>query len=327
MHYFNHHKIFSISNDIDFINITIDIFNYQYNNCLIYQRYCNYRHINPSKIDSLDHIPFLPISVFKQFEIIHKKISPRIIFTSSGTSSDIPSKHLVGNPEIYIESFMKGFTRIYGSPSQYSILALLPSYLEREGSSLVYMVKHLIEMSKNETSGFYLHNVADLLKTLVQNETRGQKTILIGVSFALLDLAQKVSLSLKNTIIIETGGMKGRGKEITRDELHSILKNGFGVNQIHSEYGMTELLSQAYSTGNGIFSCPPWMQVKIRDLYDPFSFLPKNIKGGINVIDLANIYSCSFIETQDIGTIVDTGCFEITGRFDHSEIRGCNLLL
>ncbi len=237
------------------------------------------------------------------------------------------SKHYVSKLELYRNSFRKGFEYFYGSPNQYCILALLPSYLERQNSSLVFMVNDLIELSKNEDSGFYLHNTADLMDKINKVKATNKKILLIGVSFALLDLAEEVDLDLKEIIIMETGGMKGRREELVREDLHEALTKSFHVKTIHSEYGMTELLSQAYSFGNGIFRCPPWMKVMVRNINDPMSILSNNRTGGINIIDLANIYSCSFIATQDLGKVHDDNTFEVLGRFDNSDLRGCNLLV
>jgi len=324
---FDHNKIFSISSELEFTNCAIELFNYQYNNCEVYQTYCKVRKINPETILSIETIPFLPIQFFKRYEIADNFQKAQITFTSSGTTSQNTSSHFVTDINVYRKSFLQGFEKFYGNPAEYSILALLPSYLEREGSSLVFMVKEFIELSKHNDSGFFLHNMDDLFEQLIHNEKENKKTLLIGVSFALLEFAQKYSHPLKNTIMMETGGMKGRGKELTRTDLHDIFKQSFSLDKIHSEYGMTELLSQAYSNGDGIFSCPSWMKILIRDIYDPFSYLPNEMKGGVNVIDLANIHSCSFIETQDLGVIQKPSFFEISGRIDNSDIRGCNLMV
>ena len=249
------------------------------------------------------------------------------VFTSSGTTGSITSKHFVTDIDIYKESYWKGFHHFYGNIESYTVLALLPNYLERKGSSLVYMVEDFIAKSKNPESGFYLHNLEELANKLVKLDRNGQKVLLIGVSFALLDLIEVQQFDLKNTVIMETGGMKGRRKELVRAELHSILQNGFGVDKIHSEYGMTELLSQAYSKGNGVFATPPWMQILTRDPEDALTIQSVGKNGGINVIDLANFNSCSFIATQDLGRVFPDGTFEIIGRFDHSDIRGCNLMV
>jgi len=324
---FNSNKIFEIASENDFINCAIELFNYQYSNCNIYRKYCEYRNINPKSVSTLEAIPFLPIQFFKSHQIVDKQKSTETIFTSSGTTSQNTSSHYVCDIEIYKKSFLNGYKLFYGNPSEYSILALLPSYLEREGSSLVFMVKELIELSNHNGSGFYLHNMDELYEKLQQNELENRKTLLIGVSFALLEFAEKFPISLSNTIVMETGGMKGRGKELTRTDLHDIFKKQFSLENIHSEYGMTELLSQAYSKGKGIFTTPPWMKILVRDIYDPFTFNKNGNKGGINIIDLANIHSCSFIETQDLGVILHEGFFEVSGRIDNSDIRGCNLMV
>jgi hypothetical protein len=248
-------------------------------------------------------------------------------FTSSGTTGMITSKHLVTDVSLYEQSYRQAFSQFYGNIEDFAVLALLPSYLERSGSSLIYMVKDLIELSNNEHSGFYLHNYDELISKLIELDTSGQNVILIGVTYALLDLVEKHSFELKNTIIMETGGMKGKRKEMIREELHEILCNGFGVTNIHSEYGMTELLSQAYSLGNGIFECPSWMQILVRDTEDALCYVDYGKTGGVNVIDLANINSCSFIATQDLGKKYPNNSFEILGRFDNSDIRGCNLMV
>ncbi len=249
------------------------------------------------------------------------------IFTSSGTTGSVTSQHFITDIQLYKESYLKGFAHFYGDIKNYVVLALLPNYLERNGSSLVFMVNDLIEKSNNADSGFYLHNLEDLAQKLRFLDANGQKVLLIGVSFALLDLIEKNQFSLKNTIVMETGGMKGRRKELVRAELHNVLKNGFGVAEIHSEYGMTELLSQAYSRGNGIFETPNWMKILVRDTEDALTILSNEKTGGINVIDLANYNSCSFIATQDLGKTHQKGTFEIIGRFDNADIRGCNLMV
>ena len=320
-------KILSIRNYQDFSNLALEAFNYQFEHIEVYQSYCNLRGIEPSKVNSIEQIPFLPIEFFKTHRIIPGKLGSQLIFTSSGTTGTINSRHYVASRDVYHASLLKGFQLQYGNPAQYCILGLLPSYLERKESSLVYMVRRLMDLSGHKDNGFYLDNLQELAEKLRMLQDQGQKTLLIGVSFALLDLAEKFPMPLKNTFLMETGGMKGRRKEMTRAELHSIFKKAFGLEKIHSEYGMTELLSQAYSAGEGIYSSPPWMKILIRDIYDPFHFVETGKAGGINVIDLANIYSCSFIETKDIGINHSDGKFEISGRFDYSDTRGCNLLV
>lgn len=321
-------KIFAIQSEEDFEQVAIEVFQYQYENCLPYRKFCNLLNTDPKQVVYSTDIPFLPIEFFKSHKIFDKQqTEAESIFTSSGTTGMERSQHYVASNKIYEESFLRAFKQFYGETTDYTILALLPSYLERDGSSLIYMVDRLIKDSNNPSSGFYLHNTEDLVKKLLDQEKLGKKTLLIGVSYALLDLIEDFDLpALEHTIIMETGGMKGKRKELIKQELHKILAVGFGVPQIHSEYGMTELLSQAYSSGNGFFYTPPWMRVLTRDTEDPLSYV-EYVTGGINVIDLANLHSCSFIATQDLGKLHLDGSFEIIGRFDNSDIRGCNLLL
>jgi len=321
-----HEKIFNIQTPQDFKKVALDVFTFQYENVNVYRQFCEALKVNPKQISTISEIPFLPIQFFKSHTIIAEGDKPETIFSSSGTTGSITSKHYVASTKLYEESFNKAFQNQYGNPTDYTILALLPSYLEREGSSLIYMVDSLIKQSENEHSGFYLDDMNALMEKLTLLEAKGQKTILLGVSYALLDLIEAQSFQLKNTIIMETGGMKGRRKEMIKEELHEVLQRGFGVSEIHSEYGMTELLSQAYSTGNGIFTCPPWMKILTRDTEDPFTYVDGKT-GGINVIDLANLYSCSFIATQDLGKLHKNNSFEVLGRFDDSDIRGCNLMI
>lgn len=320
-------KIFEIKTSSEFKMLALEIFNFQYDNNNVYQRFCRYLGKSKSNVTAMEEIPYFPIEFFKSKRVIAKNQNPEIVFESSGTTGEHVSKHYVANLSIYEKSYLKTFEYFYGNIEDYCVLALLPSYMEREGSSLIYMVKDLIEKSGNPKSGFYLDNKGDLLKTLQILDQSANKIILIGVSYALLDITDLYSMNLKNTIIMETGGMKGRRHELVRDELHHILKSNFGLNTIHSEYGMTELLSQAYSQGNGIFNCPPWMRVSIRETEDPLTAEPYGKIGGINIIDLANIYSCSFIATQDLGRVYKDGSFEVLGRFDHSDVRGCNLMV
>lgn len=319
--------IFSISRPSDFNTAALETFRFQYLNNPVYRQFCNLLNKDPEKIDRVEKIPFLPIEFYKTHAVVSSKDPSEITFSSSGTTGQQTSKHVVTDLSIYETSFREGFKKFYGNIEEYAVLALLPSYLEREGSSLIYMVDYLIKKSNNPHSGFYLHDLTALKEKLLNLEKKGQKTLLIGVSFALLDLAEDFNFKLKNTIVMETGGMKGRRKEMIRAELHGILQKAFGVKKIHSEYGMTELLSQAYSTGDGIFECPPWMKILIRDPEDALSLLPYGKSGGINVIDLANINSCSFIATQDLGKDMGAGKTTILGRFDNSDIRGCNLLI
>ena len=320
-------KIFNIQTQEEFTAVALEIFKHQFNNNKVYRSFCDLLYIHPSDVTKIEQIPFLPIQFFKTREVISSKEKIAEIFTSSGTTGSITSKHLVTDINFYKDSYLKGFAHFYGNIEDYVVLALLPNYLERKGSSLVFMVDDLIGKSKNSESGFYLNNLDELAKKLINLDKNGQKVLLIGVSFALLDLIEKHQFNLKNTIVMETGGMKGRRKELIRNELHQLLKSGFKVDKIHSEYGMTELLSQAYSKGNGIFETPNWMQILTRDTEDALTILDKEKTGGINVIDLANYNSCSFIATQDLGKVHKNGTFEIIGRFDNSDIRGCNLMV
>ena len=319
--------IFTISSQKQFEKIALKVFRYQYENNQVYREFCDFLKTDVQKVKSLNQIPFLPIQFFKSHSVVSNSHKVQETFTSSGTTGMITSKHLVTDVSLYEQSYRQAFSQFYGNIEDFAVLALLPSYLERSGSSLIYMVKDLIELSNNEHSGFYLHNYDELISKLIELDTSGQNVILIGVTYALLDLVEKHSFELKNTIIMETGGMKGKRKEMIREELHEILCNGFGVTNIHSEYGMTELLSQAYSLGNGIFECPSWMQILVRDTEDALCYVDYGKTGGVNVIDLANINSCSFIATQDLGKKYPNNSFEILGRFDNSDIRGCNLMV
>jgi|TARA_R100000306_G_scaffold14634_1_gene18196 phenylacetate-coenzyme A ligase PaaK-like adenylate-forming protein len=319
-------KIFNIQTPQDFKSVALEVFGFQYENVKIYRQFCDMLKVNPKLVTTISEIPFLPIQFFKSHSIIADGYDEEVIFTSSGTTGSITSKHYVVSTKLYEESFNRAFQNQYGSPRDYTILALLPSYLEREGSSLIYMVDSLIKQSENEHSGFYLHDMDALIEKLTFLEAEGKKTLLLGVSYALLDLIETQSFQLKNTTVMETGGMKGRRKEMIKEELHAVLQQGFDVTEIHSEYGMTELLSQAYSTGKGIFTCPPWMKILTRDTEDPFTYVDGKT-GGINVIDLANVNSCSFIATQDLGKTYSNGRFEVLGRFDDSDLRGCNLMV
>jgi len=319
--------IFTISSQKQFEKIALKVFRFQYENNLVYKEFCDFLKTDVQKVKSLQQIPFLPIQFFKSHHIVSNTDPIQTTFTSSGTTGMITSKHLVTDVSLYEESYRKGFSEFYGNIENYVVLALLPSYLEREGSSLIYMVEDLIKLSNHPESGFYLHNHEDLIKKLLELDASGQNVILIGVTYALLDLIEKQQFQLQNTIIMETGGMKGKRKEMIHEELHQQLCDGFGVSSIHSEYGMTELLSQAYSLGEGVFECPSWMQILIRDTEDALTYIPQGKTGGINVIDLANINSCSFIATQDLGKKYPNNSFEVLGRFDNSDIRGCNLMV
>lgn len=319
--------IFSINSERTFERMALETFRYQYAEVDVYREYVDLLRVDPLRVDTIDRIPFLPIELFKTRSIIARGKSHQAIFTSSGTTGNQTSRHFVAELSLYTESFSRGFSFFYGVPSDYTILALLPSYLERKGSSLVYMAEHLIRMTGKTDSGFYLNQYDELARLLTRLDAQGQRILLLGVSFALLELAERFSFNLNSTIVMETGGMKGRRNEITRTELHSALTEAFGVDAIHSEYGMTELLSQAYSAGKGIFRTPPWMRVIIRDQHDPFARVPYGTSGGINVIDLANRYSCAFIQTEDLGRSFADGSFEVLGRMNTAPLRGCNLLI
>lgn len=319
--------IFTLTNQKQFEKIALKVFRFQYENNPVYREFCNFLKTDVQKVKSILQIPFLPIQFFKSHSVVSNSNPIEATFTSSGTTGMTTSKHIVTDVSMYEESYRKGFSQFYGNIEDYVILALLPSYLEREGSSLIYMVEDLIQSSNHSESGFYLNNHDELIKKLIDLDQAGQNVILIGVTYALLDLIEKSSFKLQNTIIMETGGMKGKRKEMIREELHEQLCHGFGVQAIHSEYGMTELLSQAYSLGEGVFECPSWMQILIRDTEDALSYVTEGKTGGINVIDLANINSCSFIATQDLGKKNTNETFEVLGRFDNSDIRGCNLMV
>ena len=321
------HDIFTISSQKQFEKIALKTFRFQYENNLVYREFCDFLKTEVQKVKSLEQIPFLPIQFFKSHAVVSSTNAAEETFTSSGTTGMATSKHFVTDISLYEESYRKGFSQFYGNIEDYVVLALLPSYLEREGSSLIYMVEDLIQMTNNPESGFYLHNHEELIEKLTRLNNLGQNVILIGVTYALLDLIEKHPFQLQNTIIMETGGMKGQRKEMIREELHEQLCQGFGVTAIHSEYGMTELLSQAYSLGNGVFECPSWMQILVRDTEDALTYVSSGKTGGINVIDLANINSCSFIATQDLGKKNPNNSFEVLGRFDNSDIRGCNLMV
>ncbi|WP_435801191.1 acyl transferase [Polaribacter sp.] len=320
-------NMFNIQSQEDFTKVTIEVFKHQFKNNSVYRSFCDLLYMHPSDVSKIEEIPFLPIQFFKSRKVLSSLEEVQETFTSSGTTGSITSKHFVTDIKLYKESYLKGFAHFYGNIEDYVVLALLPNYLERESSSLVFMVDDFIRKSKNIESGFYLNNIDELAKKLINLDEIGQKVLLMGVSFALLDLIEKHQFKLKNTIIMETGGMKGRRKELIRNELHQLLQSGFGVDEIHSEYGMTELLSQGYSKGSGLFETPPWMKVLTRDTEDALTILPLGKAGGINVIDLANYNSCSFIATQDLGKIHKNETFEILGRFDTSDIRGCNLMV
>ncbi len=310
----------------NFDELALSLFNHQYLNNTVYREYCGYMNRHPQNVHQISEIPFLPVSFFKSHTIQTGQFEPEVIFTSSSTTGDTPSQHWVKDVSLYERSFTKAFELFYGKPNQYTILALLPSYLERDGSSLVVMADKLIHQSHNPLSGFYLNNTSELKRTLQQLQSTGASILLLGVTFALLDFAAEFNTELKHTIVMETGGMKGRRKEMIREEVHQTLKQQWNLSAIHSEYGMTELLSQAYSSGDGLFTSPPWMNIVLTDPNDPVQVLPQNQSGLINIIDLANIHSCAFIQTSDIGRTHPSGVFEVLGRLDQSDIRGCNLM-
>lgn len=320
-------QIFNLANNTSFNEVSLAIFRYQAQHCSVYSAYLQHLKVNINQVENYTQIPFLPIAFFKSHAVILNHQKPQIIFSSSGTTGQITSKHLVSDVQIYQESFNTAFKKFYGAAQHTCILALLPSYLEREGSSLIYMVDDLLKQSEHPQSGYFLHDLQHLYQTLLSLKKAKQKTILIGVTYALLAFVEQFNLDFPELIVMETGGMKGKRKEMVREELHQVLTKGFNVQKIHSEYGMTEMLSQAYAYGDGIFTCPPWMKIVLRDPSDPLSLLQNKQSGGINVIDLANINSCAFIATQDLGKVYNDGSFEVLGRFDHADIRGCNLLV
>ena len=319
--------LFTISSHKQFEKIALKVFRFQYENNLVYKEFCDFLKVDIQSVKKLQQIPFLPIQFFKNHNVVSNTNEIQEIFTSSGTTGMITIKHLVTDVSLYEQSYRNAFSEFYGNIEDYAILALLPSYLEREGSSLIYMFKDLIEKTNHPESGFYLNDYNALTEKLISLDNSGQNVLLIGVTYALLDLIEQHKFQLNNTFIMETGGMKGKRKEMIREELHDQLCKGFGVTAIHSEYGMTELLSQAYSLGDGVFECPSWMQALIRDTEDALTYVNDGKTGGINVIDLANINSCSFIATQDLGKKNPNNSFEVLGRFDNSDIRGCNLMV
>ncbi len=310
----------------EFDRLSLDIFYYQAQYLPIYKNFLEALNIAPTSVKNRADIPFLPIDFFKTNAVTSAPDHTQLVFQSSGTTGQLRSKHYVADQNIYNWSLVEGFKRVYGDPKQYSILALLPSYIENGDSSLVHMVNTLMELSENQFNGFYLDDFEKLNSDVSRNVELGISTLLIGVSFALLDFSEQFKMSKGPEIVIETGGMKGRRKEIIRSELHATLCENLAIEKVHSEYGMTELLSQAYSIGNGIFTCPPWMKVIMRDVRDPFGQIKFGKTGGVNIIDLANLDSCAFIQTSDLGRQYKDGSFEILGRFDTADVRGCNLL-
>lgn len=323
----NFEKIFDIKNHSEFKKQCLDIYNFQYENNMVYKSYCNMICEDPTDVNEINKIPFLPISFFKTKKILSTDNFEKV-FYSSGTTTNSRSKHFISSLKLYQKSFINNFKLNYSDITQYTILALLPNYYDNKDSSLIYMIEKLIKLSKSKESGFFLDDYVNLSRKLIELDTKKErKTILIGVPYALLDMIDFNQLQLNNTIIMETGGMKGRRKEMVRTELHEKLKRGFGVSKIHSEYGMTELLSQAYSKGDGIFKTPSWMKVIIRDINDAQNLDFNKKSGAINIIDLANYNSCSFIATDDMGKYINDNEFELIGRVDNSDIRGCNLLV
>ncbi len=320
-------KIFTIANSGEFNRVALELFHFQCIENQVYAKYLDALNVNPDDIRDISQIPFLPISFFKTHQIKSGSFEANQIFTSSGTTGQLTSRHFVEDVTLYEASCKVGFERVYGAISDYCVLALLPSYLERTGSSLIYMAERMIEQSRDAESGFYLDNLEELYTVLLKKIKAKKKTLLLGVSFALLDFAERFQLPANELIVMETGGMKGRRKEMIRSELHNILAPKFGVKKIHSEYGMTELMSQAYSRASGRFTTPNWMKVLVRETDDPFSYAKPGKTGGINIIDLANIDSCAFIETQDLGRMYEDVSFEVMGRFDNADIRGCNLMV
>ena len=322
-------KIFNVQKH-GFEQVALELFHLQVRENILYRSFTEALNIDPSKVDNVASIPFLPVSFFKNHDVITGTFEPEVIFESSGTTQMGNSRHLVKSVNLYRHSFIDAFKQFYGSPENWCIAGLLPSYLERKNSSLVMMVNDLIELSRHDSSGFYLYEHEKLVGLIMKNEASSQKTLLIGVTFALLDLAEHFRFQTNYTTVMETGGMKGRRKEITRNEVHEILCRAWNLDSIHSEYGMTELLSQAYSSGEGLFRCPPWMKIILRDEDDPLTIKPLSApatqSGLINIIDLANIYSCAFIATDDIGKLYTDGSFEVSGRMDSSDVRGCSLM-
>ncbi len=320
-------NLFNIKSETDFNAVALEVFRFQYARNDIYHRFVEELGIDTAAVKNYRKIPFLPIEFFKTHKVVCGDFEPEAVFRSSGTTGMTISHHFVKSIRLYEQSILQGFNLFFGKPESYVFLALLPTYLERTGSSLVHMADLLIRLSNDENSGFYLHDYDKLAAVLTGLRRQKKKVILLGVTYALLDLAEQFPLDFSELILMETGGMKGKRRELVREELHATLQSAFGVENIFSEYGMTELLSQAYSKGRGVFSTPPWMKVLIRDINDPLSLMPEGKSGGINVIDLANIHSCSFIATQDLGKLHTSSGFEVLGRFDNSDVRGCNLLV
>ena len=320
-------QVFSINSDEQFDSVALQVFRHQAAACAVYREFIEGMRIDVAGVKQVEDIPFMPIEFFKSHTVVSNNDAVQVTFTSSGTTGMVTSRHPVTDVSWYEASFRKAFELFYGDIRNYTVLALLPSYLEREGSSLIYMAEDLIKQSNNHDSGFFLYNHDELYHQLKKQQQNKKPTLLIGVTFALLDFVEQCQVDFPELIVMETGGMKGKRKEMIREELHEQLCKGFGVDVIHSEYGMTELLSQAYSKGSGIFNCPPGMRIITRDTNDPVTLIKDDKAGGINIIDLANINSCSFLATQDLGKVYADGSFEVLGRFDNADIRGCNLLI
>lgn len=320
-------RVFRVNSTEDFNALALDLFRLHAAHNPVYRGFLKGLGTKVEAVKRVVDIPCLPIGLFRNHRVLLEGLESALIFTSSGTTGTVTSSHHVPSPSLYERSFLRSFEAVYGPVTEWRILALLPAYLERSGSSLVYMAEQLIRRTADPLSGTYLYQYERLAEVLRLSEAEGKKTLLLGVTFALLDLAEQHPMPLRHTTIMETGGMKGRRPELVREELHAILKQAFHVSAVHSEYGMTELLSQAWSTGEGIYRCPPWMQVLVRDPNDPFERLGTGRTGGVDVIDLANIPSCPFIATQDLGRVAADGSFEVLGRFDFSDLRGCNLLV
>lgn len=319
-------RIFSV-NEKSFEALALEVFRFQHLNNPVYHDFVNYLGVDVESVIKMEQIPFLPIEFFKTHTIKSGDWQSDICYESSGTTGQVTSKHWVADEEFYLKIAEQTFVRSYGDVKGFTVLALLPSYLERSNSSLVAMANRFIQISEDPSSGFFLNNSEQLYDRLLKCKTEGKKTILLGVTFGLLDFVEQFQMNFPELIVMETGGMKGRREELVRDEVHEILKSGFGVQNIHSEYGMTELLSQGYSQGNGIFRCGYTMRILTRDINDPLTVTNQVRSGGINIIDLANVHSCAFIETKDLGKVYPDGTFEVLGRLDNSDVRGCNLMV
>src|SRR5687767_4718351 len=318
--------VFSLSDPEGFNRLALKAFHFQYQHNLVYHRFCDFMKVDPLTIQSVDKIPFLPIELFKNHKVVCGNEKSQIVFRSSGTTGSIRSEHYMMDIDWYNKTLLQGFKLFFGDPSRYAFAALLPGYIERPDSSLIHMVNQLMQRGKNSSNSFFKEPGEEFTQMIRFNQQAGITTILFGVSFSLLEFANQNPIDLKDVILIETGGMKGHGQELTKGELHSILKQKFHLPQVCSEYGMTELMSQAYCLNNEMFETPPWMQILIREANDPKTFLDEGRGGGMNIIDLANIYSCCFIATADLGKKTSPNTFEVLGRFDNADIRGCNLL-